>query len=88
MQREEKSERSRRAVLDAALYLFSHQGYRATTMRQIADRVICVATPEPFDAVGVWYRDFEQISDEEVVRLLATGAGGISPDSPNGPVER
>jgi AcrR family transcriptional regulator len=38
MQREEKSERSRRAVLDAALYLFAHQGYRATTMRQIADR--------------------------------------------------
>ena len=38
MQREEKSERSRRQVLDAALYLFSHQGYRATTMRQIADR--------------------------------------------------
>lgn len=38
MQREEKSERSRRAVLDAALFLFSHQGYRATTMREIADR--------------------------------------------------
>jgi AcrR family transcriptional regulator len=38
MQRGEKSERSRRAVLDAALYLFAHQGYRATTMRQIADR--------------------------------------------------
>jgi AcrR family transcriptional regulator len=38
MQREEKSERSRRAVLDAALYLFSHQGFRATTMRQIAER--------------------------------------------------
>jgi AcrR family transcriptional regulator len=38
MQREEKSERSRRAVLDAALYLFAHQGYRATTMRQIANR--------------------------------------------------
>ena len=38
MQREEKSERSRRAVLDAALNLFSHQGYRATTMREIADR--------------------------------------------------
>lgn len=38
MQREEKSERSRRAVLDAALYLFAHQGYRATTMRQVADR--------------------------------------------------
>lgn len=38
MLREEKSERSRRAVLDAALHLFSHQGYRATTMREIADR--------------------------------------------------
>jgi AcrR family transcriptional regulator len=38
MQREEKSERSRRAVLDAALNLFSHQGYRGTTMREIADR--------------------------------------------------
>ncbi|HEX2833874.1 MAG TPA: TetR/AcrR family transcriptional regulator [Thermoanaerobaculia bacterium] len=38
MQREEKSERSRRAVLDAALDLFSHHGYRATTVRDIADR--------------------------------------------------
>jgi AcrR family transcriptional regulator len=37
MQREEKSERSRRAVLDAALHLFAQQGYRATTMRAIAD---------------------------------------------------
>ena len=36
MQREEKSERSRRQVLDAALQLFSHQGYRATTVRDIA----------------------------------------------------
>ena len=38
MQRGEKSERSRRAVLDAALRLFSRQGYRATTMREIADK--------------------------------------------------
>jgi AcrR family transcriptional regulator len=37
MQREEKSERSRRQVLDAALRLFAHQGYRATTVRDIAD---------------------------------------------------
>ena len=37
MQRDEKSERSRRQVLDAALQLFSHQGYRATTVRDIAD---------------------------------------------------
>lgn len=38
MQREEKSERSQRAVLDAGLHLFSRQGYGATTVRQIADR--------------------------------------------------
>ena len=38
MQREEKSERSRRAVLDASLYLFAQHGYRATTMRDIAER--------------------------------------------------
>ncbi len=38
MQREEKSERSRRAVLDAALHLFAHQGYRATAVRDIANR--------------------------------------------------
>lgn len=38
MQREEKSERSRRQVLDAALYLFAHQGFRATSVREIAER--------------------------------------------------
>jgi AcrR family transcriptional regulator len=37
MQREERSERSRRQVLDAALRLFAHQGYRTTTVREIAD---------------------------------------------------
>src|SRR5450755_1995281 len=36
MQREEKSERSRRQVLDAALQLFSRHGYRATSVRGIA----------------------------------------------------
>lgn len=40
MQREEKSERSRRAVLDAALHLFSHQGFRATSVRDIADKAV------------------------------------------------
>ena len=36
MQREEKSERSRRQVLDVALQLFSHRGYRGTTVRDIS----------------------------------------------------
>jgi AcrR family transcriptional regulator len=37
VQREEKSERSRRLVLDAALKLFSTQGFRGTSVREIAD---------------------------------------------------
>jgi predicted phosphoribosyltransferase len=36
-----------------------------------ADRVVAVATPEPFYAVGQWYRTFPQISDERVVELLS-----------------
>jgi TetR/AcrR family transcriptional regulator, acrAB operon repressor len=38
MRREAKSERSQRQVLDAGLQLFSHQGYRATTIREIAEQ--------------------------------------------------
>ena len=36
----------------------------------LADEVICAAQPEPFDAVGLWYDDFTQTSDEEVRRIL------------------
>ena len=38
MTQEERSQRSRTQVLDAALGLFSHQGYRATSMREIAEK--------------------------------------------------
>jgi len=34
------------------------------------NRVICAVTPEPFWAVGQWYRDFSQTTDEEVRDLL------------------
>jgi predicted phosphoribosyltransferase len=40
-------------------------------MKKEADDVICVITPEPFHAVGRWYRDFSQTTDEEVSVLLA-----------------
>lgn len=36
----------------------------------IVDEVICAETPEPFTAVGQWYDDFSQTSDEEVRDLL------------------
>jgi len=35
------------------------------------DEVICARTPEPFRAVGQWYEDFAQTTDEEVSRLLS-----------------
>jgi putative phosphoribosyl transferase len=35
-----------------------------------ADEMICLSTPEPFDAVGFWYEDFSQTTDEEVEALL------------------
>ncbi len=34
-------------------------------------RFVCLATPEPFYAVGAHYRDFTQTEDDEVIRLLA-----------------
>ncbi|HEY9225685.1 MAG TPA: phosphoribosyltransferase [Gemmatimonadaceae bacterium] len=39
-------------------------------LREIADEVICVETPEPFTAVGVWYEDFSPTTDEEIQTLL------------------
>jgi putative phosphoribosyl transferase len=38
--------------------------------RSEVEEVICVITPEPFVAVGAWYSDFSQTSDEEVRELL------------------
>lgn len=40
-------------------------------MRTIADEVVCARTPEPFYAVGLWYEDFRQTTDDEVRDLLA-----------------
>lgn len=42
----------------------------------LADEVICLRAPEPFTAVGLWYRDFPQTSDEEVASLLAASSDG------------
>ena len=39
----------------------------------IADDVVCLRTPEPFQAVGLWYADFTQTTDEEVHAILARG---------------
>lgn len=45
--------------------------------RHEVDEVVCAATPEPFYAVGLWYDNFAQTSDDEVRDLLARSAGAI-----------
>ena len=39
-----------------------------------ADEVVCAVTPDPFYAVGMWYEDFSQTTDDEVRALLARSA--------------
>jgi len=39
-------------------------------IRGLVDQVICPFTPEPFAAIGQWYMDFDQVSDQEVQELL------------------
>ena len=39
-------------------------------LEKMADRVVCLFTPEFFQAIGEFYRDFSQTSDEEVIGLL------------------
>jgi putative phosphoribosyl transferase len=38
--------------------------------RDVVDEVVCQVTPRPFHAVGLWYEDFSQTSDDEVRELL------------------
>ena len=40
------------------------------SFKDIADDIVCAETPEPFIAVGLWYEDFSQTSDDEVHELL------------------
>lgn len=47
-------------------------------MRQEADEVVCVATPEPFYGVGRWYKSFPQTSDKEVQDLLRQAFRALS----------
>ncbi len=40
------------------------------TFEKEVDEIVCATTPEPFYAVGQWYEDFSQTTDEEVRHLL------------------
>lgn len=45
----------------------------AQTVREfgrVADQIVCLAQPYPFNSVGQWYADFHQLTDAEVCRIL------------------
>ena len=46
-------------------------------LRQDADQVVCLHTPTHFFAIGEWYGDFSQVSDEEVTILLGKAAASL-----------
>jgi predicted phosphoribosyltransferase len=48
-------------------------------LRKRADEMICLVTPDPMYAVGVWYEDFTQTTDDEVRALLDAAARELPP---------
>jgi putative phosphoribosyl transferase len=44
-------------------------------LEDVADDVVCASEPQPFTAVGLWYRDFSQTTDDEVRELLGAWSG-------------
>ena len=43
-----------------------------TALDPFVDELVCLETPDPFMAVGYWYQEFAQVSDQEVIRFLNT----------------
>jgi predicted phosphoribosyltransferase len=51
-------------------------------LESVADRVVALATPEPYHGVGAWYGDFGQLRDDEVVAALAQSAATTAAEPP------
>ena len=51
-------------------------------LRAEGEEVVCVRALEPFGAIGAWYENFTQVSNEEVCELLEQAAGDRSPTHP------
>lgn len=49
--------------------------------RDVADEIVCAVTPEPFRAVGLWYDDFSQTTDDEVHELLEDSRAAVAHSS-------
>ena len=59
-------------------------------LRRVADELVCRSMPDPFSAVGLWYEEFTQTTDDEVKQALSAGptapAAGRTPRSAAGDV--
>ena len=53
-----------------------------TAMQDEADEVVCLEDHEPFGAIGYFYSDFRQISDQEVIDTLARFAQAATQETP------
>jgi putative phosphoribosyl transferase len=42
-----------------------------TAIKPLVDELVCLAVPEPFGAVGAFFRSFPQLDDDQAIRLLA-----------------
>jgi putative phosphoribosyl transferase len=55
----------------------------SAALEREVDELVCLRTPEPFGAVGIWYADFEQVTDEQVREALTHPPGRLAkPDPP------
>jgi putative phosphoribosyl transferase len=57
------------------------------SLGQVADEVVCTNTPAGFFAIGEWYADFAQATDQQVTALLAKAAGAGSSHAAGDPAE-
>lgn len=78
-----RKEKARRVIVAVPIGAYE----TCEMLRDEADAVVCAQTPDPFYAVGVWYDDFEQTTDDEVRELLDTAARHLQRTSsrPNAP---
>ena len=47
----------------------------AEKLASVADKIVCLLKPEEFAAIGEWYEDFSQLSDNDVIRLSPAATG-------------
>ncbi|MEO0332206.1 MAG: phosphoribosyltransferase family protein, partial [Bacteroidota bacterium] len=63
-----RNQRAKQIIV--AVPIASEEAYRKAARK--ADQVVCLATPQSFGAVGEYYRDFSQVSDQEVTDILCS----------------